>query len=83
MIDDGRQRVSTGSPFEPIVGISRAIRAGNLIAVTGTASLGPDGRRRRSDRAGTSLLGDHSGRAVRVGRRVVPRLPNAHVPHTD
>ena len=44
MIDDGRQRVSTGSPFEPIVGISRAIRAGSLIAVTGTAPLGPDGR---------------------------------------
>jgi enamine deaminase RidA (YjgF/YER057c/UK114 family) len=35
--------VSTGSPFEPIVGISRAVRAGNLIAVTGTAPLGADG----------------------------------------
>lgn len=44
MIDDGRQRVSSGSPFEPIVGISRAIRAGRLVAVTGTAPLGPDGR---------------------------------------
>lgn len=44
MTDDGRQRVSTGSPFEPIVGISRAIRAGNLIAVTSTAPLAPDGR---------------------------------------
>ncbi len=44
MINDRRQRVSTGSPFEQVVGMSRAIRAGNLIAVTGTASLGPDGK---------------------------------------
>jgi enamine deaminase RidA (YjgF/YER057c/UK114 family) len=39
-----RQRVSTGSPFEPKVGISRAVRSGNVIAVTGTAPLGPDGK---------------------------------------
>ena len=39
-----RNRVTTGSPFEPIVGISRAIKAGTLIAVTGTAPLGPDGQ---------------------------------------
>jgi len=39
-----RNRVSTGSPFEPIVGISRAIQAGQIIAVTGTAPLGSDGK---------------------------------------
>jgi len=39
-----RQRVSTGSPFEPKVGISRAVRSGRVIAVTGTAPLGPDGK---------------------------------------
>ena len=37
------QRVSTGSPFEPKIGISRAVRSGRIIAVTGTAPLGPDG----------------------------------------
>lgn len=43
-MNKARQRVSTGSPYEPIIGISRAIRVGNLIAVTGTAPLGPDGK---------------------------------------
>lgn len=40
----GRQSVSTGSPYEPLVGISRAVRIGNLIAVAGTAPLGADGK---------------------------------------
>jgi len=44
MREPTRQRVSTGSPFEPKVGISRAVRSGTIIAVTGTAPLGPDGK---------------------------------------
>jgi enamine deaminase RidA (YjgF/YER057c/UK114 family) len=39
-----RQYVSTGSPFESKVGISRAVRSGNIIAVTGSAPLGKDGK---------------------------------------
>ena len=39
-----RRSVSTGSPYEAIVGISRAVRIGNLIAVAGTPPLGPDGK---------------------------------------
>ncbi len=39
-----RKIVSTGSPYEPIIGISRAVRIGNILAVAGTAPLGPDGK---------------------------------------
>ncbi len=39
-----RQHVSSGSPYEPRLGISRAVRSGRIIAVAGTAPLGPDGK---------------------------------------
>src|SRR6266480_2791125 len=39
-----RKLISSGSPYEPKVGISRAVRVGNVIAVSGTAPLGADGR---------------------------------------
>jgi enamine deaminase RidA (YjgF/YER057c/UK114 family) len=41
---NGRQCVSTGSPWEAAIGYSRAIRAGDLICVTGTVGIEPDGR---------------------------------------
>jgi enamine deaminase RidA (YjgF/YER057c/UK114 family) len=37
------QRISSGSSFEPEIGFSRAVRAGPMIAVAGTAPLAPDG----------------------------------------
>ena len=39
-----RKLVSSGSPYEPKVGISRAVRAATIVTVAGTAPLGPDGR---------------------------------------
>ena len=38
-----RRRVSSGSPYEPIIGFSRAVRVGNRVLVSGTAPIWPDG----------------------------------------
>ena len=38
-----RQRVSSGSPFEPTIGFSRAVRVGDRVLVAGTAPIWPDG----------------------------------------
>ena len=38
-----RQHVSSGSPYEPKIGISRALRVGDRVLVSGTAPIWPDG----------------------------------------
>jgi enamine deaminase RidA (YjgF/YER057c/UK114 family) len=45
-----RQLISSGSPFEKPIGFSRAVRVGNVIAVSGTAPIAPGG--------GTAYPGD-------------------------
>jgi enamine deaminase RidA (YjgF/YER057c/UK114 family) len=38
-----RRLISSGSPFEPRIGFSRAVVVGNRILVSGTAPIWPDG----------------------------------------
>ena len=39
-----RRRISSGSPYEPIVGFSRAVVVGKHVFVGGTAPVMPDGQ---------------------------------------
>jgi enamine deaminase RidA (YjgF/YER057c/UK114 family) len=38
-----RRRIASGSPYEPVVGFSRALRVGDRVLVAGTAPIWPDG----------------------------------------
>lgn len=50
-------RVSSGSPLEPVIGFSRAVRAGPFVAIAGTAPIAPGG--------GTASPGDVAGQTRR------------------
>src|SRR5262245_53142009 len=64
-----RKLISSGSPYEPKVGISRAVRVGPIISVAGTAPLGPDGR--------TVGLGDPAAQACRCLEIIAASLHGA------
>jgi enamine deaminase RidA (YjgF/YER057c/UK114 family) len=63
----GRICADSGAKWEAIVGYSRAVRSGNLIAVTGTVGRNADGRYPAS-------VGDQARRALAIIREAVEAL---------
>ena len=63
----GRKTASSGSQWEPIMGYSRAVRSGNLIAVTGTVGVNADGKY-------SSSLGDQTRRSLAIIQAAIEAL---------
>ena len=53
----GRKLYSSGSPYEKRFGFSRAVKVGNILAVSGTGPIAYDGS--------TASVGDPYGQAIR------------------
>ena len=63
----GRQTASSGSKWEPIMGYSRAVRAGNQIAVTGSVGINADGTYSKS-------LGEQTRRSLAIVQAAIEAL---------
>ena len=63
----GRKCASSGSKWEPKMGYSRAVRSGNLIAVTGTVGVNADGKY-------SSSLGEQTRRSLQIIQAAIDGL---------
>jgi len=63
----GRRTASSGSKWEPLMGYSRAVRSGNVIAVTGTVGINADGKYSPS-------MGDQTRRSLAIIRAAIEAL---------
>ena len=70
-----RKLVSSGSYLEPIIGFSRAVRVGNIVAVGGTAPIAAGG--------GTAAKGDVYGQAKRCFEIIGKALDDAGASFAD
>jgi enamine deaminase RidA (YjgF/YER057c/UK114 family) len=85
MTQPSRQHVSSGSPYEPRLGIARAVRIGNSIAVAGTAPLGSDGQTVAPGDATAQArrcFGDHSARIGGFGGKPFRCDSHTDIAHT-
>ena len=63
----GRRCASSGSKWEPLMGYSRAVRAGSHIAVTGCVGINPDGTYAKN-------VGDQAARSLAIIQAAVEAL---------